>query len=62
MIGERLFFYPKPAHYHELADLLKSEIQRVSSPHLRAVRLFSEDIGCTASFAQELELGTMGSG
>ena len=61
MIVERLFHHPTPGpgRYSEFQELLKEEIQRVSSPHLHAVHLYADDIGCSAPFAQDLEFDSL---
>ena len=60
MIVERIHHYPEATHYHDLKDLLKVETQRVSKSHLMAIRLYSDDIGCNASFAQDFEFEDYG--
>ena len=60
MIVERVFHYPKAACWSELRALMAAEMQRFSSPHVRSMRLYSDDVGCSAPLAQDLEFDDYG--
>ena len=57
MVVERIFHYPKPGRWGDMARLLKSEEERSPSPH--ATRIYSCDLG-DHQIAMELEFESAG--